>query len=260
MLRSSDVARIAADGGIALQPIGAVEQHGPHLPVETDALIAEALAVGAAQKLAPSLPTWLLPVLSYGLSPEHAGWPGTVSLSVDTMLGICRDLAVAVADSGIGTLIFVNAHGGNPDLLRVACREIHSATGVRAYVVHAPTLGLSAELRERMPRPEMDVHAGFYETSVMLALHPDAVSERDARPDGLAVADVLAGFQHISLFGEVSLPWATADLSGSGTIGDPTGATAEWGRSALDVQTTVLAATIEELAAFRYPAIARDAE
>jgi len=255
-IRTPDVVRIAASGGIAVQPIGAVEQHGPHLPVTTDATVAEALAEGAVAKLPESLSAWVLPTLPFGLSPEHAGRPGTVSLSAGTLLALCLDVAKGVAESGIGTLIFVNAHGGNPDLLRVVSREIRAAHGVKAFVVHAPDLPLPDVLRERMPHPELDVHAGFYETSVMLALDPSSVALDEAAPDGLAVLGPLAEQQRISLFGAVSLPWHTDELSASGVIGDPTGADASWGRAALEAQTTVLAETIEELVCFEYPPLA----
>ncbi|GLK19080.1 creatininase family protein [Herbiconiux flava] len=250
---SPAVAALAAAGAVAVQPIGAVEQHGPHLPVTTDAEIAEALAGGAVQKLRGSVPTWLLPVLSYGLSPEHLGRPGTVSLSTSTLLSVCLDLGRSVAASGVGTLIFVNAHGGNPDLLRVVARDIHADCGVRTYVVHAPELALPRDLVERMPEPALDVHAGFYETSVMLALDAAAVDLPAAAPDGLAVAESLAGLSHVSLFGGIGLPWHTDDLSESGVIGDPSGASAEWGRAALEAQTTALAEAIGELARFEYP-------
>ncbi|MGD8195228.1 creatininase family protein [Herbiconiux sp. P18] len=250
---SAQVAAVAAAGGVAVQPIGAVEQHGPHLPVTTDAIVAEAVAREAVAKLPASVPAWLLPVLSLGLSPEHVGRPGTVSLSTSTLLMVCLDLGRAVKASGIDTLVFVNAHGGNPDLLRVVCRDIRVDSGVRAYLVHAPELPLPGSLTERMPHPELDVHAGFYETSVMLALEPGAVRLSEAVADGFAIAPELDRRRHVSLFGGVSLPWFTDDLSASGVIGDPTGANAEWGRAALDVQTTALAEAITELAGFGYP-------
>ncbi|WP_368496613.1 creatininase family protein [Herbiconiux sp. A18JL235] len=252
-LRSPEVSGVAARGGVALQPVGATEQHGPHLPVTTDSLIAEALATRAAALLPDDLPAWLLPTLAYGLSPEHAGRPGTVSLSTTTLLALCLDLGRAVAASGLGTLIFVNAHGGNPDLLRVACRDIRADSGVRAHVVHAPALPLPDELVERMREPAFDIHAGFYETSVMLALHPETVDLAAAQPDGLAVRSALRGLEQVSLFGGVSLPWFTDDLSVSGTIGDPTGADASWGEAALAAHSTALARAVEELARFEYP-------
>ncbi|GAA2231347.1 creatininase family protein [Herbiconiux moechotypicola] len=256
-MRSPEVAGLAAAGGVAVLPIGAVEQHGPHLPIDTDSVIATALAeraVTLAGGIDGAPPLWLLPTLSYGLSPEHAGRPGTVSLSSTTLLAICLDLGRAIAASGIATLIFVNAHGGNPDLLRVAARDIRADSGVTTYVVHAPVLPLPDGLVAAQPRPELDVHAGFYETSVMLALDPASVHLPSAAPDGLAVAGALDGLLHVSLFGEISLPWHSDDLSASGVIGDPTGASAEWGAKALAVQAQSLAEAIVELAGFSYPA------
>lgn len=250
--RSPDIAGIGMDG-LAIQPIGATEQHGPHLPLATDAIIAETLATRAVELLPDSLPVWLLPVLSYGLSPEHAGRPGTVSLSTTTLIAVCMDVARAVAASGIRTLIFVNAHGGNPDILRVLTRDIRERFRMHAYAVHAPTLPLPAELIAQMPRADYDVHAGFYETSVLLALEAEGVDLDVAAPDGLAAATALASMQHISLFGEVSLPWHVDDVSASGTIGDPSGANAAWGRAALDAQAGALAEAVVEFATFRYP-------
>ncbi len=87
----------------------------------------------------------------------------------------------------------------------------------------------------------------------MLAVRPDAVAVDNSGPDGFAVVDTLAEFHRISLFGSVPLPWHVDDLSASGTIGDPTGANAEWGESALDAQSTALAETLVELSRFRYP-------
>jgi creatinine amidohydrolase len=249
--RSPEVAAIAAARGVALQPIGAYEQHGPHLPLATDAIIAEALTARAAAQLPASLPAWVLPVLSYGKSIEHLGRPGTVTLSTTTLLAVCRDVAASVAASGIRTLVFVNAHGGNPELLQLVARDIKAELGVDTYSVHAPTLAVPDA--DRIPRPDLEVHAGFSETSVMLALDPERVDLDAAEPDGLAVADALAPLTHVSLFGPIPLPWHVDDLSVTGTIGDPTGANAAWGAAALEAQATALAETIVELATFRYP-------
>ncbi|GAA3018374.1 creatininase family protein [Microbacterium dextranolyticum] len=259
---SPDVTAIAAAGGIAVQPIGATEQHGPHLPLTTDALIATALAEAAADAVharaasgdedAPSL--WMLPTLAYGLSPEHAGFPGTVTLSSTTLLAVCLDIARSVAAAGIRTLVFVNAHGGNPELLQVVARDIRDQTGVLAVSVHGPSLPLPAALADQMGRADLDVHAGFYETSVLLALHPAAVRLPLAAADGIDRIDALATgavSPSVGLFGAVPLPWRTRDVSASGTIGDPTGASAEWGREALHAQGLALADVLREIARLR---------
>lgn len=250
---SPRVAQIAAAGGVAIQPIGATEQHGPHLPVTTDAVIATALAERAVTLLGEreAPPVWLLPTLAYGKSPEHSGIPGTITLSSTTMLAVCLDVARSVALSGIRTLVFVNAHGGNPELLQLVARDIRADSGVLAVGIHAPSLPLSSGLADRIPRPDLDVHAGYYETSIMLAVAPEAVDVAAALPDGLARADELAAGSAAAsggVFGALDLPWHTADVSGSGTIGDPTGANAEWGAAALAEQGAALADAIVEVA------------
>ncbi|MFW8745486.1 creatininase family protein, partial [Mesorhizobium japonicum] len=157
------------------------------------------------------------------------------------------DVARDVAASGFRTLVFVNAHGGNPELLRVAARDIRAQIGIHAYLVHAPDIDLPDELGASIPRPDVDVHAGYYETSVMLALAPELVALPLSRPDGIEAVRALddAGLR---LDGPAALPWFTRDLSPSGVIGDPTGADAVWGRAALDHQGRALAGLVERLA------------
>ncbi|MFF8186079.1 creatininase family protein [Microbacterium sp. NPDC016588] len=258
----ADVAALAAADGIAVQPIGATEQHGPHLPISTDAVIATALADTAQKVLAARAgagavgvpPLWVLPTLAYGKSPEHASFPGTVTLSSHTLLGVCLDVARSVAAAGVRTLVFVNAHGGNPELLHLVARDIRDETGVLAFTVHGPALPLPPELAGAVRRPDVDVHAGFYETSVMLATDPASVRLSLAAPDGVDRADALATAAVspiVGLFAAVSLPWRTEDVSASGTIGDPTGATAEWGRAALRAQAEALADALIEIARVR---------
>jgi len=257
-----DVAALAAAGGIAVQPIGATEQHGPHLPLTTDALIATALAGAAVRRLAqradagePEVPpVWLLPTLAYGKSPEHAGFAGTVTLSSRTILALCIDLARSVAAAGIDTLVFVNAHGGNPEALELVARDIRDDTGVFAVSVHAPSLPLPERLLAAMPRPELDVHAGFYETSLLLAIAPDSVHLELAAADGLeraAALDAASRSPLVGVFGGVPVPWRTSDVSASGTIGDPTGASAQWGSDALDAQGEALAEVLAGVARLR---------
>ena len=258
LLTSPQVAAVAAAGGIAVQPIGATEQHGPHLPVTTDAVIATALAeravdvLAARQEQAP--PAWLLPTLAYGKSPEHAGSPATNPLSPSTLRAVCRALARSVAEAANRTLVFVNAHGGNPEALQLVARDIREETGVLAVPVHAPSLPLSDALAARMPAPELDVHAGFYETSVMLALAPDAVDLSAAHADGIDRAAELAAdavSPLVGLFRAEPLPWHARDVSVSGTIGDPTGADAAWGAVAIAKQAESLADVFTEIARLR---------
>jgi creatinine amidohydrolase len=140
-LSTTDIAAIDKHDAVVVQPIGAIEQHGPHLPVMTDAFVAEQLAALAANTLGADANVWLLPPLSYGKSTEHLGWAGTMSLSSETLLAVCRDVGRSVAASGFTRLAFVNGHGGNPSLLDVAARDIRTETGLLVFLVTTGRLG-----------------------------------------------------------------------------------------------------------------------
>jgi creatinine amidohydrolase len=245
--RSPSIAQLAAAGAVAVQPIGAYEQHGPHLPLATDAILAEEFAAAAVTKLAGDLPVWVLPTIAYGASSEHVGFPGTISLSSSTLTAVCTDVASSVLASGIHRMIFVNAHGGNPELLQLLCRELRAATGMLAMTVHAPSLpGVEDGVGG------IDVHGGRYETSVMLALMPEAVAQPLPGPDGLGIAASFDGFEHLAAGGVAAVPWLTSDVSAGGVIGDPSAADAEWGAAMFDAQATALAGIIGELSRFQY--------
>lgn len=252
MPSSPEIARVAAREGVALVPIGATEQHGPHLPVTTDTTIAAAFATAAAARVARDVATWVLPALPFGFSPEHAGRAGTIGLSAQTLLGVADDIGRGVVASGIHRLLFVNGHGGNPELLHVACRQLRENRALAAFAVHVPGLALAPELAEGVTTGDLDAHAGHYETSVMLALDPAAVGIDAARPDGLdAVRATANGLTRP--FGTVSVPWHVDDLSRSGVIGDPTTADAAWGERAFAAQAAALADIVRAVAEHPLP-------
>lgn len=252
MTSSSKVAEVAAREGVALVPIGATEQHGAHLPVSTDTTIAAAFAAAVAARVTGDVATWVLPALPFGFSPEHAGRPGTIGLTAQTLLALSDDIGRGVAASGIRRLLFVNGHGGNPELLHVACRQLRERRGLAAFAVHAPGLALSAELSEGVTTGDLDAHAGHYETSVLLALDPGVVDMDAARADGLERVRARAD-SPTRPFGAVSVPWHVDDLSVSGVIGDPTTADAAWGERAFAAQTAALADIVRAVAAHPLP-------
>jgi creatinine amidohydrolase len=247
-----DIADVAARDGVALVPVGATEQHGPHLPVSTDTEIAVALAAAAAGKVGAEVATWVLPAVAFGFSPEHAGRPGTISLSAETFLALMDDVGRGVVASGIRRLVFVNGHGGNPELLHVACRRLRENLSLAAFAVHAPGLPLPDEMLTDVTHGDNDAHAGQYETSVMLTVRPAAVDLRAARADGVPSVQERAE-SWLRPFGIVSVPWHVDDLSPSGTIGDPTTADAAWGARALTAQADALAEIVRAVAAHPLP-------
>jgi creatinine amidohydrolase len=208
-------------GSTVVWPFGAFEQHGPQLPLGTDALFADRVLDGVLQRLAPELPIWRLPPQAIGFSPEHLGFRGTLSLSAETLLGLVQSVGEQLADAGFKRLVLFNAHGGQIALLQVAARQLR-ATRPELAVLPCFLWSGPQGLGELLPEPERHngLHAGLAETSLMLQLAPDQVGPE--RPcDGL---DQLAPPPGWTLEGAVPTAWRTRDLSASGVIGDATGA------------------------------------
>jgi creatinine amidohydrolase len=233
---------------LIIQPIGAIEQHGPHLPLVTDALIAETVAARAMEL--SQTPAWLLPTLAYGTSNEHLGFSGTVSLSTKTLMNVCLDVGRSLHRSGLQTLVFVNGHGGQPQLLELTARDIRAETGIKVFVITVGRLGLPAGVT--ISDESFGYHGGDLETSVMLALCPEAVDMSLAQPDGLAARDAFAGMDFLTLEGAVPTAWLTRDLSDSGVLGDPRSADAGRGAQIVDHWASSLAGAFDEIARFEF--------
>lgn len=214
-------AKAAAEinGSTLVWPFGACEQHGPQLPLATDALFADRLLDAVLDDLSADLPIWRLPLQSIGFSPEHRSFPGTLSLSSGLLLGLVRELGQQLAAMGWKRLVLFNAHGGQIALLQVAARELRQicpGLSVLPCFLWSGVQGLS----ELIPEPERSggLHAGLAETSLMQRLEPSLVGE--ARPaDGLGIEELHAP-QGWSLEGAAPCAWLTEDLSSSGVIGD----------------------------------------
>ena len=179
-LTFQDAARAIKDTSILCLPLGAIEQHGPHLPLNTDVIVAEGLTGRLLERWGGEFDLWQLPTLSIGLSREHDWAAGTLSLSIQGFAGYVRDLAGAIVRAlPARNLAIVNGHGGNRGILENLLHELSGDFGLNAVVLHP------FDLAGADPA-QADVHGGKGETSVMLALAPDAVrrakSEKAARP------------------------------------------------------------------------------
>ncbi|WP_347239911.1 creatininase family protein [Oscillatoria sp. FACHB-1406] len=215
---------------VILQPIGAIEQHGPHLPLAVDAAIASGILGAALEVLDSDIPAYALPTLYYGKSNEHWHFPGTISLSATTLLAILMDLADSLYRAGFRKLAFVNAHGGQPEVLAIAARDIHLKYGdfcvFPLFLWNVPQVAEVAEALFDRKEIEWGIHAGGIETSLMLSLLPDWVKMERAVfefPQNLPQNSLL------SMEGRLPFAWATQDLSKSGVLGDATIATREKG-------------------------------
>ncbi len=234
---------------IVIQPLGAIEQHGPHLPLNTDLVVATAVAEAVVERFGDGLDLWLLPPLAYTKSNEHAWSPGTVWLSARTMLSVLEDIGRCVAMLPARRLVFLNGHGGNSALLNVACRELRLQHGLLTFLAHPslpPDHGGEGDASEH----GMGVHGGKSETSVMLHLRPDLVDMSKAERN---VPSSLAANGHVRFGGSVSFGWLSDDFGPHGHIGDPTLAEAEIGRRGFESAVERMGAAMAEIAEFDFP-------
>jgi creatinine amidohydrolase len=248
-LRAPDIDQLLSDRSILVQPLGAIEQHGPHLPFNTDLVIAERVAGAAVDRVGGSLDVWLLPPLAYTKSNEHAWSAGTIWLSATTLLAVLDDLGRCVRATPSRKLVFMNGHGGNSALVGVANREIRLRHGLMTFLAH-PSLppdqgGGSAE-----SEMGMGIHGGLDETSLMLHLAPDLVDVDVATRN---VPEALADNDHVRFGGPVGFGWLSNDFGPDGHIGDPTGATAERGAELFEGAVEAFRGALGEIAAFELP-------
>lgn len=220
------------EGSTVVWPVGSLEQHGPHLPLGTDALFADRVVEAVIQALPTDLPIWRLPVQQIGFAPEHKGFPGTISLRAEQLLHLVDTVGAELARCGFRRLVVMNGHGGQIGLLEAAARQLrasHPSLAVLPCFLWRGPEDLAAHICE--PERSQGLHAGLAETSLMLHLAPHLVgSERQA--DGLDhPASPPEGW---SWEGQAPTAWLTAELSRSGVIGDPSGATAELGKQLFD--------------------------
>lgn len=240
--------RVLTEDSVIVLPTGSIEHHGPHLPLSTDLLMAEAVSAAAVDEaVAAGVDAWLLPALAYTKSDEHHWAPGTMWLGYDTVMSTLIDIGRSVAATPARRLVFLNAHGGNVALLQVAIRELRRRFGLRTFAA-----GFPVPAGDGVTGPDelgFGIHAGFGETSMILHLRPDLVNLELGVP---SVPRHLADYQHIGFHSKpVIFGWLSDDFGTDGTIGDPTGATAEHGKVLFDDAVALMNASLIEIARFR---------
>ncbi len=234
---------------IFIQPLGAVEQHGPHLPMSTDLIIAEATAQAAVDQAGEDLDLWLLPPLAYTKSNEHAWSPGTIWLSATTMLAVLDDLGRCLASTSGRKLVFLNGHGGNSALVAMANREVRLAHGLMTFLVH-PFVPADQGGASAADELGMGIHGGTDETSVMWYLRPDLVHMDQARR---SVPEALSGFSKVRFGGSVPFGWLSNDFGPDGVIGDPTLADVDLGERLFHAGVQSVVEALVEVDRFELP-------
>ena len=168
---------------VAILPVGAVEQHGPHLPLKVDTALVEGVVDAALPLMAADVPVLVLPTQAIGLSLEHQDYAGTLSLSPATLLAVWTELGVCVARAGVKKLLIFNAHGGNVSSMDIVARQLRMQCGLLVYHSSWFNLPQPAGVNEAFSAHEhrFGVHGGETETSMMLHLAPELVRMEHAR-------------------------------------------------------------------------------
>jgi creatinine amidohydrolase len=246
-LTGPETAELITADSVILLGTGAVEHHGPHLPLSTDLLVADAVTAALVERAPAELPVWRLPTLAYTKSDEHAWASGTMWLSWDTLMRVLVDLGRSIARTPARRLVFVNGHGGNSALLQVACRELRREFGLATFLMH-PNRPVDHGGRPTAPEElGLGVHGGRAETSVLRYLHPELVHMERAQR---SVPEHLAEYQHVGFGKPVSFGWLSDDFDTGGVIGDPLGATAEEGKQLFEDGVEQCLAALGEIARF----------
>jgi len=217
-------------GATLVWPLGACEQHGPQLPLATDALFADRILNSVFEHLDAALPIWRLPVQSIGFSPEHQPFPGTLSLSAELMLQLVDQVGGQLASMGVKRLVLFNAHGGQIGLLQVAARQLRLRCPSMAVLPCFIWSGVDG-LQSLLPPAELahGLHAGQAETSLMLHLAPELVGPSRPVDGAHGPGSIHAPPEGWSLEGAAPCAWLTSDLSETGVIGDARLASIELG-------------------------------
>lgn len=252
-LSAAEFAALDRQRAIAVLPVAAVEQHGPHLPVSVDSDIAHGVIEAALAHLPPDLPALFLPVQSVGFSPEHTGFAGTLSLRADTVMRLWTELAECVADAGVKKLLLFNTHGGQVGLLDPVARDLRARRGllvVSTSWFQLPLLdahGNDVNARFSAHERRFGAHAGEVETALMRVLKPQRVRMALAQDFRSSSEQRAERFAILGNGRSAKMGWAIEDYNPSGAVGDSASASAEKGERVVQAAAASLAALLSEL-------------
>ncbi|WP_036262523.1 creatininase family protein [Methylocapsa aurea] len=234
---------------IAVLPVAAIEQHGPHLPLGVDTFIMEGYVAKVIERLPAELPVLFLPVQTCGCSIEHADFPGALSLSAPTVIRAWTELGESVFRSGCRKLVLLNSHGGNSAMLDIIAHDLRARFGMLVVMASwhrfgAPDGLFSAE------ETAHGIHAGDIETSLMLSFRPDLVRFEKAADFVSESVGMESDFSWLRAGRPTGFGWMTQDLSASGAMGDAGAATAGKGEACADYGATAFVELLQDIEGF----------
>jgi creatinine amidohydrolase len=244
-LTTQDFATLPMQDVVAVLPVAAIEQHGPHLPLAVDALLLQGVIDRAMVHLPADAQVLFLPAQQIGRSIEHEGFAGTLSLSVQTLFASWLEIGAAVARAGVRKLLIFNSHGGQVSLIELAARELRARHGLLTYYGSWFSLGLPDGLINAHEE-RFGVHGGEVETSMMLALAPHLVRMELAQHFG-STSEARSRDYPLLGNGAARFGWQTQDLNPSGAVGNAAAATAAKGQAILDHAGRQLATLLQEM-------------
>jgi creatinine amidohydrolase len=252
-LATTDFAQLDVARTVAVLPVAATEQHGPHLPLSVDTDLVNGIVAAALPHLPADLPALFLPTQAVGFSPEHAGFAGTLTLKAETVLRLWTDIGESVAASGVKKLVLFNAHGGQVSMMDLVARDLRARRSMLVYSVSwfnlpmVDAAGRDANALFGADEQRFGIHAGDIETSMMLALRPDRVRMQQARDFHSTAQDRAAAYPILGNGGSAKLGWQMQDYNPAGAAGNAAAATADKGRPLIEAAGLQLARLLHEV-------------
>ena len=238
---------------IAVLPLAATEQHGPHLSLSVDTVLIDGVVTAALGALAPALQVLVLPTQAVGLSPEHARFAGTLTLRAETILRLWTDIGESVAAAGIKKLLLFNGHGGQVSVMDIVARDLRARLDLLVYSVswfNLPLLdaqGQDLNARYSAEEHRFGIHGGDIETSMMLALAPARVAMSQARDFASSAQERAQRFAILGNGRSAKLGWQMQDYNPAGAVGNAAAASADKGRALVDAAGRALARLLAEM-------------
>ncbi len=247
-LTTRDFAQLDAATTVAVLPLGATEQHGPHLPLAVDQVLVDGVIAAALPQLPADLPVLFLPTQQVGYSPEHSRFAGTLTLSSATVIAAWTELGECVARAGLKKLLLLNSHGGQVSLMDIVARELRTRVNLMVYSCSWWNLPLGDAVDGLFSAQEhrFGVHAGEIETSMMLALRPQSVEMAQARHFKSSSQDRAASYPILGNGRSAKLGWQMQDYNAQGAAGNAAAATGDKGRQVVEAAGRQLALLLQE--------------